>query len=331
MVIGINIFTCISLAILLLIVRIMSEEKIRISNKFIAVVALTLITAACSRLSINENTDMYNIYYFNQTDNSMTVESIALGFAEDAIGEVILYSIVEQLYNRIISNISVVPINLHLRNNVASVAFGDNYLELTATEQILLRASLIYTLTDLDFIEGVEFFIDAQPLTNNYGVTVGVMDKEDIIFAGINPNPTTNYQNITLYFRKEGTNALVAENREIQVNKDVPLEQYILEELVRGPMQSGLEATLPQTTTINYIETKENVCQVDLSYNRQAKEILAEYGEELFVYSIVNSLTEIWTIQKVGFLINGEKQDYVAGSMDLNVLFERNENVITSK
>ncbi len=286
---------------------------------------MILLLSACSNKFPEEYMGLYTIYYFNQVDNTMNEEPILLNMPPDASNDIILYAIVEQLYNRIILSISAVPMNIHLKNHIAEVTFDEHYLQIPVEEQMLLRAALVYTLTDLDFIVGAEFSIYDQPLMNDYGTELGVMDREDIIFGAVNPNPATNYQTLILYFRQEDTNYLVAETREIQINQDVPLEQYILEELIKGPYWSGLEPTIPDTTSINYVETKENVCQVDLSYNRQAKELLAENGEELFVYSIVNSLTEIWGIQKVGFLIDGDRLESSSGTL----LFERNEQLIT--
>jgi len=48
----------------------------------------------------------------------------------------------------------------------------------------------------------------------------------------------------------------------------------------------------------------------------------------LTIYSIVNSLTEINSVKKVQFLIDGEKISDCKGHLDFSKPFERNEALI---
>lgn len=50
--------------------------------------------------------------------------------------------------------------------------------------------------------------------------------------------------------------------------------------------------------------------------------------EKLTIYSIVNSLTEVNTVNKVQFLIEGEKINEYNGDMDFSKTFERNNELI---
>ncbi len=299
----------------------------------LSLILITMLISCNSSSSEDISKTGYNIYYFNQNENELITREVLLDFEDGISRENIIYCVIEALYSgynthTLTGSITPIPINVKLNNNIVTLTFEKSYNEVPVTEQMMLRVALIYTLTDLIFIEGVEFFVEDLPLTNSNGDILGIIDKDNIVLTALNPNPTTNYRKINLYFRQEGTNLLMHETREIQVNKDVPIERYIIEELIKGTQLSLLENTLPENTIINYIDTKENVCQVDLTYNRQSKEILSEMGEELFIYSIVNSLTELSTIQKVSFLINGEKQDFINSSIDLTALFERNEELI---
>ncbi|OOO00355.1 MAG: hypothetical protein ATN35_07735 [Epulopiscium sp. Nele67-Bin004] len=296
---------------------------------------LSLILVVCLLTSCNsgvgtvpENAEQFNMYYFSTVENDIIPQQVIINLEENIDKKDYILTVIDTLYR--LGNGMIVPISLNvdLSNDIVSIILDEEYTFMSTQDQIVLRASLIYTLTELDFVEGIEFFVGENSLTNNIGVVMGVMDRSNVGIGAFNPNPATNYQTVVLYFRDEELDLLVAEKREIKINKDVPIEGYIMEELVKGPETEGLIPTLPSGTTINYIETKDNVCQVDLSYDRQAKEVLTDIGEELFVYSIVNSLTEIYKIEKVSFLIDGQRPEGSAGLMDFGVTFERNETIV---
>ncbi|OOB80589.1 MAG: hypothetical protein BEN19_00010 [Epulopiscium sp. Nuni2H_MBin003] len=287
---------------------------------------LIIILAACTR---NIGKERANIYYFDTLKNSMVVEEV---FLEEKENELIIPEIIQHFYT-IVNNvpqlrIPYLPIDITLENGTITVNFNREYHNLTTQEQMMLRSSLTYTLTDIDFVKQVYLLVDGLPITNSKGAVIGAINDDNIIISAVNPNPSTNYTTLKLYFKEEGSMLLAMEEREIQVNKDIPLEKYIIEELVKGPQQEGLYADMLPNSIVNYIETKEGVCQVDFSNSSNFKEILKIDTEQLFIYSIVNSLTELSHIQKVGFLVDGKKNDNTLGNVDLNLLFERNESLI---
>ena len=67
--------------------------------------------------------------------------------------------------------------------------------------------------------------------------------------------------------------------------------------------------------------------QVDLSAEFLVKQLESETDAKAAVYSIVNSLAEIETVNKVQFLIDGEKIDNYRGVMDLSKPVEPNFDI----
>lgn len=216
-----------------------------------------------------------------------------------------------------------------LTGNSARVNLSAHYNTLRVPEQMLMRASFVRTLTNFSFINSVEFLVDNEPLKRPDGEEVGAIFKDDIVLEQPDPKPPTNVQNIVLYFSDAQANKLVAENRKIQISSNVPLERYIVEELIKGPQNNNNMPTVPAETKINDIKTKDGVCQIDLSADFKSKHPGGSTGETFTIYSIVNSLTESSPkVKKVAFLIDGKKQAEFKGHLDLSTLFERDDSLI---
>ena len=104
-------------------------------------------------------------------------------------------------------------------------------------------------------------------------------------------------------------------------------EKTVLKELINGPGEEECYGTIPGGVVVLSVETKENICFVNFS-----KEFINNIGggssaSTMAIYSIVNSLTEIDGIEKVQFLIEGEKTEWL-GEYDISEPFERDESFI---
>lgn len=289
---------------------------------------------ACSKENVGTKTkDAINIYFADYVKGTLFLESIPVDFKQIPSKK--------DKTQFVISTLSKGPQSMTLQGNtdmhikevnlddrLAYVMFNSQYEYLSAQEQMGIRASLVYSLTELNFIDGVEFFIEDKPFLNINGKPIGSIGRNDIILNVLNPNPPMTIQTVTLYFTSIERNTLTREQRDIQVNNNVALERYIIDELIKGPGKEGLLATIPKETTVNDVSTKEGVCQVDLSFDLKSKHFISPESKTLMIYSIVNSLTELARIQKVAFLIDGKKEIEFSKEIDLSELFERKEALI---
>ena len=87
-------------------------------------------------------------------------------------------------------------------------------------------------------------------------------------------------------------------------------------------------APLPIDTKVNAIKTQDGVCQIDLSYDLQVPQLANGLREDIVIYSIVDSLTELSRIKKVIFLKDGKKQTEFTLPIHTGGIFERNEAII---
>lgn len=86
--------------------------------------------------------------------------------------------------------------------------------------------------------------------------------------------------------------------------------------------------TLPKGTRVRQLEIKEGICYVDFNKSFQSKHPGGEIEERLTIYSIVNTLTELNDIDKVQFLIDGEKVEEYQGFIDFSQTFSRDDSII---
>ncbi|MBE3587051.1 MAG: GerMN domain-containing protein [Thermoanaerobacteraceae bacterium] len=122
----------------------------------------------------------------------------------------------------------------------------------------------------------------------------------------------------------------------VAVKKEIPRTQAIaratIEELCRGPVSgSGLNPTIPPGTRLKDINIKDGVATVDFSRELKTKHWGGSSGELLTVYSIVNTLTQFPSVQKVQLLVEGERQQSLAGHLDISRPLQRDSGLIRSR
>ena len=144
---------------------------------------------------------------------------------------------------------------------------------------------------------------------------------------------------VSLYFAKytENDEYLLVETRKVSFQGDD--YQKIIEELVKGPEDSGLFPTLPSNVEVNSVILSGATAVVDLS-----REMLTSFEEiphssiteKFAIYSIVNTLTEFEGINKVKIIIEGRDSGELEGfyiedfwgHIGIYEEFERNEETI---
>lgn len=299
---------------------------------FIVLISLVSCRIANNKTKTSEGTEL-TLFFINSNKSQLVEEKrvVQLESKEDLI----MYSIEE--LKKIPKTVGLQPPipqdiqikSMVLEKDLLKIDISSHYNDLSAQDQVLLRAALVKTLTEFDFINQVEISIDGEPLVGTDGKPIGPMSQEDIVLEPSNVLTTSNLQTVKLYFSDKNGEKLVMEERTIEVNPNVPVEKYIVEELIKGPQSSDLLPTIPVETTIKDIETKDGICYVDLSNEFKTKHAGGSTGETFTIYSIVNSLTELSNVKKVQFLIEGEKQQEFKGHYDFSGPFERDESLIS--
>lgn len=168
---------------------------------------------------------------------------------------------------------------------------------------------------------------NSDELTPTSSVTMG--DSQASVIKDKTP--------IQLYFINEQGNKLVLETRYIDNTEASKGNSYlataILKELVKGPSKgSQLQASIPEGTTVHSdVSIKDGVATVDLSKEFINKHPGGKKKEQLTLYSIVNTLTEIKEIKSVQFKIEGKVKKEFKGNYQIDVAYPRTSYLISAQ
>lgn len=289
---------------------------------------ITLLTA-CSGNNGQMDSDFNKIYYIDSKSSAIVSEdyTITSETTQEMIDE-LLKMLKEPPKNVVYKN--GIPDNVSIKSTSITnegrltINFDSNYSSLVGISEVLCRAAIVKTLSQIKDVEYIEFYVNDQPLMDSYGVVVGLMTTEDFI-ESIESN--TNYQ-ASLYFANRKGDGLIEYSTSINYTGTGSIEELVIKQLINGPTVIGMYATIPEGTTLLNVSTKEGVCSVD--FNESFLEKIPDISNEVAIYSIVNTLVELpnRNINKVQFLINGKVVSTYRENLQFDEFFERNLTLI---
>lgn len=205
------------------------------------------------------------------------------------------------------------------------VNLSGNYITEDSTRNALGAYAVVKSLCELSGVYRVKVVIDGDDLQNGDGAVIGYMSSEDINLPS--DTYTSETRTITLYFPDKGMDTLYSEKHTVQVTDQQPMEQYIISELIKGPSDDTLTASLNSATSLLSVDTYGDICFVNFKADFTDKNSGSEQKEQMAIYSIVDSLTELANIKRVQFLMDGKRVENF-GSMNIKNPFGRNSEII---
>lgn len=307
------------------------KRIIRSAALWICTAAVMMPGTACGRREEPEGGKTYEIYYVNN-DETKTVTGDYVSTAQDT--ESLLAELIEQL-STVPSKLEYKPpltgsmelLGYTLDNGQLTMNFSERYNEMDSIKEVLSRAAVVRTLTQIDGIDHVSFTIQGDMLLDSSGTAIGTMSPDLFIDnAGTEINA---YEQTTLhlYFANKDGTGLVEENRRnVVYSSNISLEKLVVEKLVGGPESQDAYPTVNPATKIVSVTVNDGVCYVNLDENflNQAYSV----NPEVTIYSITNSLVELSDVNKVQISVNGETNVSYREKIDLNNVFERNLDLL---
>ena len=302
---------------------------------FLILLACLFCLTGCHRKGDSEAESagrVYQIYYLNSAMTRMEPQKYTMpqkpegNKAEVTDWEII--HLIEQLRTvpKDLDRQAAVPDKVgferyKLEDKVLYLYFDNNYSLMNSTREILCRASLVRTLTQINGVDYVTVYTAEQPLMDSTGSPVGPMANSDFIDNISNVNSYEKTE-LVLYFADETGEKLERETREVVHNVNTSLEKLVIEQLIAGPGREGMNPTLPKDTKLLNVSVNESVCYInfDSSFLNNTLEV----KEYIPIYSIVNSLAAVTSINKVQITVNGSQEYMFRDSISLNQVFERN-------
>lgn len=307
-----------------------------IKNKFYRVVLVLLLMClfslnlvACESDNSDEEKGNFSVYYLDK--DRVRLESVQIDFKQNDTKNDI-NSIIEKMNNSS-GKIDVVVakpdkvkiIKTEFVNNIATVYFDESYNEMTKIDELLYRASLVLTLTQLKDVLYVGIIVDNQALVDSEGNLVGNMKADYFIDITGNNIHSFNKDDITLYFAKKDSEKLVEQVKKGTYPFNISLERYIVDSLIKGPNDDELLRTISSKVEVINVVTKSNICYVNFTDSFLTEP--SPISPKITIYSLVNSLLELTHISKVQISVNGETKIKYNG-ISLEEPFDRNLDII---
>lgn len=141
---------------------------------------------------------------------------------------------------------------------------------------------------------------------------------------------------VHLYFSDKDGTKLVGEIRYLSMEEALQgtdkIASALVKELVKGPSNSTLKATVPEGSSLRSpVKVEGRTAIVDMTKEFVDNHPGGKEAEEMTIFSIVNTLTELKDIETVKFQVNGKAQKEFKGSFRFDKEFPRNEALIDRK
>lgn len=292
---------------------------------------LCLLLASCAMSSNTEEEEgtTYKIYYLDKNKTKLAEDDLTLNQTDT--GELIA-AVMARLCAQP-DDVELNPVirqemylNFMLTEKQVTLNMSSEYKKLNAAEEVLARAAIVNTLTQIQGVDFVSITIEGEPLLDALGNPVGVMTKDMFINNAGKEMNSYNKVKMTLYFADAEGDGLIEINRTLAYQNNISMEKLVVEQVIAGPSnQDSYPSVNPETKVIS-ATIKDGVCYVNLdeSFLTQPYNVSAEVA----IYSIVNSLVELSNVNKVQISVEGENDFLFREQIDLTTLFERNLDLL---
>lgn len=291
------------------------------------VMALVLGTVAFSGCGKKETESKYKIYYVNEEQGEVLAESFV---PSEETTQTMLEEMTEKLNKKNAEGHTLLPENIEIQSCVDDdgmirVDFNQEYHDLNPVDEVLLRASIVKDYVQIPNIYLVTITAEGTPIVDSQGQEIGAMSLDSFLENTGKEIMAYQYKELNLYFTNEEGNQLVPEARQVYYNGNTPIEKVIVEQLLRGPGESGHYATLPFDTRIVGVSVADGIAYVNLG--KQFVDEALSVDAQIPIYSIVNSLIDAGNVSQVQISINGDTSLLFKDKVDMNQLFQVNHEL----
>lgn len=292
-------------------------------------------TVGCSSKEVNENR-IFQVNYINNAETKVIPrEYVMESDLEDTqaqISELLaaLGKIPEKLEYRapLGQGFSVLDFSFFEGNLILNM--DEKYSELSVPQEVLTRVALVRTLVQVKGVEYVGISVMGKPVLDSLGSPVGMMNEDTFLENEGSQINAMEKTRIKLYFSDREGKHLVPVNRTLVYNTNIPIEKVVMEQLIAGPSTKKFDVcpTLNPDTEILGMTINDGICYLNLS-GTFLKNIY-DVSAEVVIYSIVNSLIELPTVNKVQIAVDGKTEIMYREQFNLETVYERNWDLLVS-
>lgn len=291
---------------------------------------LICVVCAAGGCQKKDEDSKYHLYYLNLEENALKEEpwepeaEDTAGMAKELAG--LLLETPEDTERMMLFPDEVKLLGYTIEGDTIYLDFSSEYLSMGATREILARAALVRSFTQLSGIEKVSLTVEGEPLTDTAGEEIGALDGEKFVENSGKEINAYQSASLTLYFANGEGDMLAEESRSLYYSTSIPLERIVVEQIIKGPKEEGHAAVIPAETKILGVTTTDGICYVNL--DKAFLDSSLNVKEELPVYAIVNSLAATCGVEQVQISVNGETKVTFRDDIKLSRLFHMDSSLI---
>lgn len=128
------------------------------------------------------------VYYTNKSytklvkkDQKIDVDMNSQLGAEELLDQMVKVEKSSEYKSAIPDNIVVS--NVTVSNNIAYVDFSVGYKKIEPNEDVICKAAIVYTLTQLKGVGYVEFTVSGRPIIDTDGKLIGALNRDSFLFG----------------------------------------------------------------------------------------------------------------------------------------------------
>lgn len=209
-----------------------------------------------------------------------------------------------------------------------TVHFSNEFLSEDSARNVLNTYAVVKSLCSTEHVSSVRVLVNGEPIKDRDGKALDYVSASDINLE--TEEYRSELRQVKLYFADSTANELVPETRTIKITDQQPIEQYLINELIKGTKDKNMKSLLSKKTVLVSVDVEENICYLNFKSNFLSDNKGSEEHEKLVIYSIVNSLTELQTIARVQFYMDGKRVENF-GSVRIKDYIERNTGIINKE
>lgn len=301
---------------------------------FLCLTFTLLFVVACGKTEQVDKSKLYDIYRINKDETKISSSTYEVKNTEK---EALIDEMLEQLsqtpeeldYKAPLSG-NFELLNYSLEEQQLILSFDEHYKDMPSTTEVLIRAAIVRTMTQIEGIDYVSFLIKNNPLSDEAGNVVGIMSAD--MFINNTGTEFNSYEKVTLrlYFANKEGDKLIETNRKLVYSTNISMEKLVVEQLIGGPSEKVKEKVFPTinpSTKIISVTVKDGICYVNLNENFLNQNL--KVTSDVTIYSLTNSLVELPNVNKVQIVVNGDMNVMYRENISLATPFERNLDIIT--
>ena len=302
----------------------MNRYKKIICSILVCVLMVTAVGCGKTKNSSTKKYDGNYIFYVSRDKDKLENEQYKTK-SSDTLEQV--DEMIKKLTGKAIPK-KVIVNSYNLLDGILTLDFSEEYLEISKDEEVLIRAAVVLTLTQIESVDYVAFTVNDSALTRRDGTIIGNMQATDFVDNYGSDNNIVFSTRFILYYGNEDSSNLkecdVMENYTGEESK----EKFIVKRLIEGPDEKGYNRIFSKDIKLISVMTTDNICYVNFNSNFLTEQIVG--SPELAIYSIVNSLSELNYVHKVQIMVNGDTNVSFKG-VKLDNAFIRNLDYIENE